>query len=308
MTKALEMAFAFAGSDLPVLLLGETGTGKELFARLVHQLSSRSEGPMVTVNCAGIPESLVESTLFGHKRGAFTGAVRDKKGRLDAADHGTIFFDELGDLPLAAQAKLLRVLQDGIVEPVGSTVPHRVDVRVVAATNQDLRAMVRERHFRKDLYYRLNAGDLHLPPLRERRSDIPSLALHILDGINRTLGQPKRLAPEALIRLQEHNWPGNVRDLENVLVRTAQLCPESVIASDGLQFTQPAEVEGGVNVPLPHEGFSLEGYLDHVRTGAIRRALEIAQGNQSRAGRLLGITPQAVSKFLREQRRNVNRS
>jgi len=211
MQRSLEMGAMLAPSQAPILILGETGTGKELFARYIHKLSGRP-GSFVPVNCAAIPEDLVESLLFGHKKGAFTGAVNDQVGKFDTADKGTLFLDELGELPLPAQAKLLRVLQDGLVEPIGQAKAHKVDVRIVAATNRDLRKLVRQGKFREDLFYRLNVGEIKLPPLRERRSDIPKLALHILDRLNGSLRRPKRLSAEALSRLQSHNWAGNVRE------------------------------------------------------------------------------------------------
>ena len=193
--KALETCALLAPSEVPVLILGETGTGKELFARFIHRLSGRPADRFIPINCGAIPAELVESLLFGHVKGAFTGALRDQAGKFTQADGGTLFLDELGELPLAAQVKLLRVLQDGMVEPLGAGVGRRVDVRLIAATNQDLRRAVREGQFREDLYYRLNVGEIQLPPLRERRSDIPKLALHVLDRLNARLKRPKRLTP-----------------------------------------------------------------------------------------------------------------
>ena len=213
MKSVLETGAMLAPSHSPILIFGETGTGKELFARFIHKLSGRAKQPFVAVNCAAIPEDLVESLLFGHKKGAFSGAITDQTGKFDVADKGTLFLDELGDLPLPAQAKLLRILQDSMVEPIGQVRPHRIDVRTVGATNRDLRKLVRQGKFREDLFYRLNVGEIKLPPLRERRSDIPMLALHILDGLNGSLRRPKRLSVEALSRLQNHSWPGNASAL-----------------------------------------------------------------------------------------------
>ena len=225
MQRALEMGAMLAPSQSPIFILGETGTGKELLARFIHRLSGRPRDIFLAVNCAAIQEDLLESLLFGHKKGAFTGAIRDQIGKFDAADKGTLFLDEIGELSPAAQAKLLRVLQDGLVEPIGQAQPHAVDVRIVGATNRDLRKLIKQGNFREDLFYRLNVGEVKLPPLRDRRSDIPKLALHILDRLNSSLRRPKRLSSEALSRLQSHSWPGNVRDLENVIERATVAIP-----------------------------------------------------------------------------------
>ncbi|MFH1740600.1 MAG: sigma-54 dependent transcriptional regulator, partial [bacterium] len=303
MWHVLDIGALLAPSQAPMLILGETGTGKELFARFVHRLSGRPRETFVVVNCAAMPEDLVESLLFGHKKGAFTGAITDQIGKFDAAEKGTLFLDELGELPLPAQAKLLRVLQDGLVESVGQTKPHKVDVRIVCATNRDLRKLVRQGKFREDLFYRLNAGEIRLPPLRERRSDIPKLALSILDRLNGSLKHPKRLTSEALSRLQSHDWAGNVRDLENVIERSVRLCRQDVLDADDLLITEPITYADPLEaLPNPCEGFSLDGFLSSARKQIILRALETTKGNQSQAARLLGITPQAVHKFLRESK------
>ena len=303
MQRALEMGAMLAPSQAPILIYGETGTGKELFARFIHRLSGRLRETFVAMNCAAMPEDLVESLLFGHKKGAFTGAITDQVGKFDAADKGTLFLDELGELPLQAQAKLLRVLQDNLVEPLGQAKPHKVDVRIVGATNQDLRKLVRQGKFREDLFYRLNVGVIKLPPLRERRSDIVKLALNILDKLNGSLRRPKRLSPEALSRLQSHSWEGNVRDLENVIERSVRLCRRDVLDADDLLITEPVTYADPLDVlPNPYEGFSLEEFLGSARKQMILRALEAANGNQSQAARLLGITPQAVHKFLQQSK------
>lgn len=300
--QALEVAATLANSAAPILVLGETGTGKELFARFIHQLSERPIDQFVPLNCAAIPKDLVESILFGHKRGAFTGAMNDQVGKFDQADGGTLFLDELAELPLPTQAKLLRVLQDGVVEPLGAKKPHKVNVRVIAATNQDVRKAIHQGRFREDLYYRLNVGELKLPSLRDRRSDMPKLALHVLDRVNATLKRPKRLSPDALRRLQQHAWPGNVRDLENVIERSVRLARQEVLEADDLMIGEPiASTDSLDALPEPQEGFSLEGYLTSARKQLLLRALETAKGNQSEAARLLGITPQAVHKFLRKE-------
>lgn len=298
---ALEVGAMLAPAQAPVLVLGETGTGKEMFARFIHKLSGRSQEVFVAVNCAAIPEGLVESLLFGHRKGAFTGAAAEHVGKFDTAHGGTLFLDELGELPLPAQAKLLRVLQDGLVEKIGQAKPHKVDVRVVGATNQDLLKMVRQGKFREDLFYRLNVGEVRLPPLRERRSDIPKLALHTLDRINSSLRRPKRLSTKALSRLQSHDWPGNVRDLENVIERSVLLCRQDVLEADDLLITEPITYEDPLDaLPDPYEGFSLEEFLGSARKQMLLRALETANGNQSQAARLLGISAQAVHKFVQQ--------
>jgi DNA-binding NtrC family response regulator len=306
---ALEIGAALASSVAPILILGETGTGKELFARFVHRLSGRPMDRFVPMNCAAIPEDLVESILFGHKRGSFTGATGDQIGKFDLADRGTLFLDELAELPLPSQAKLLRVLQDGLVEPLGEKKAHKVNVRVIAATNQDLRRAIQRGKFREDLFYRLNVGEIRLPALRERKSDIPKMALHILDRVNATLRKPKRLSPGALARLQSHIWPGNVRDLENVIERSARLARQDVLDADDLMISEPVTyADPLVALPEPRAGFSLDVFLTSARKQLILHALEMAKGNQSEAARLLGLTPQAVHKFLRKSESDFNRS
>jgi len=306
MLKVLDMGAMLASSQAPILITGETGTGKELFARYIHVLSGRPRDTFIAVNCAAIPEDLVESILLGHKKGAFTGAVSDQAGKFDAANKGTLFLDELGELPLPAQAKLLRVLQDGIVEPIGQAKGHAVDVRIVAATNRDLREQIRKGSFREDLYYRLNVGEIKLPSLRERRSDIPKLALHILDRLNGSLKRQSRLTADALSRLQSHNWEGNIRDLENVIERSVRLSRVEVLDASDLLITEPITYADPLDaLPEPYEGFSLYEFLGSARKQIILRALEAANGNQSQAARMLGVTPQAVHKFLNQTKRKL---
>ncbi len=303
--KALEIGATLAPTTSPILILGETGTGKELFARFVHSLSNCATDCFIAVNCAAIPEDLVESLLFGHKKGSFSGAITDQLGKFEIANGGTLFLDELGELPQKAQAKLLRVLQDGLVEPIGSKKPNKTKVRIIAATNSDLRRQVRQGKFRDDLYYRLNVGVIELPPLRDRRDDIPKLALFILDKINNSLRNPKKLSSTALNRLQNHNWPGNIRDLEHAIERSVRLSRVEVLAADDLIITEPVSVSDPLEaLPSPGEGFSLEEFLGSARKQIILRALETAKGNQSEAARLLGITPQAVHKFLQQNGRS----
>jgi len=300
--RALEMGAMLAPSQAAVFLLGETGTGKELFARFIHIMSGRPPKSFVAVNCGAVPEYLAESLLFGHKKGAFTGAVEDQVGKFDAADGGTLFLDELAELSPPVQAKLLRVLQDGMVEPIGRDKPHKVNVRIIGATNRDVREWIRQGKFREDLYYRLSVGEITLPPLRERHSDIPKLALHILDKLNNSLRTPKRFSAAALTKLQSHDWPGNVRDLENVIERSILLCLRGVLDEDDLLITEPVTHADPLDaLPYPCEGFSLDEFLGKARKRIILRALESASGNQSKAARMLGVTPQAVHKFLQQE-------
>ncbi len=244
MAALLERVRRAAPTAGRVLITGENGTGKELVARALHEWSSRRDRPFVKVNCAAVPTELIESELFGHERGAFTSAVRTRKGKFEQADGGTLFLDEVGDMPPAMQAKLLRVLQEGEFERVGGNETIRVDVRVVAATNKDLAAEIRAGRFREDLFYRLNVVPLHVPPLRERPGDIPTLAAHFLEAACREHGRrPKRLAPGALARLAAHPYPGNVRELKNLIERLVILTPgETIEAADvSAALGEPAE-------------------------------------------------------------------
>ncbi len=297
--KAVDAVVALAGSDAPVLILGETGTGKELFAKMVHRLSGRAADRFIALNCAALPKDLAESILFGHKRGAFSGAVNDQLGKFELADGGTLFLDELGELPLESQAKLLRVIEDGIVEPIGVKKGRRVNVRIVAATNVDLRKAVKQKKFRDDLYFRLNVGQVILPPLRARVSDIPKLALSILGRLNETIRQPKRLSIGALKALERHPWPGNVRELGNVIERAILLTKRETIEAEDLDFAREGDDTSG-EYPIPDiaDGFSMESYLAGTRKQLVARALELSDGNKSQAARLLGVTPQAIHKFL----------
>jgi transcriptional regulator with GAF, ATPase, and Fis domain len=234
-----------AATDATVLVLGETGTGKELIARAIHQLSSRCGRAFVKLNCAAIPMDLLESELFGHEKGAFTGAVAQKVGRFELADRGTLFLDEVGDIPLALQPKLLRVLQEQEFERLGGTQTHRVDVRVLAATNRDLEEMVACGRFRADLYYRLNVFPVLVPPLRERREDLPALVAHFVEVSSRKLGKPiERLADEAMATLTAYDWPGNVRELQNLIER-------AVILADGGVLPDPLAATRRPPAPSP---------------------------------------------------------
>jgi transcriptional regulator with AAA-type ATPase domain len=301
MRHAAERAAVAAGSDQPILLLGETGTGKEVFARLIHRLGPRRSRELVPVNCAAIPKELVESHLFGHVKGAFTGATVDTPGKFQRADKGILFLDEIGELPLEAQAKLLRVLQDGHVEPVGSRRAVAVDVAIVAATNRNLAVEVAAGRFREDLYYRLEVIPIILPPLRERRAEIPHLALALLQRINQRRKVPRQLSKEALGRLETHDWPGNVRELSNVLERSVLYARNEVLAPEDLVFGVKTSAGDPLShLPEPAPGFSLEDFLDRVRRHLIQRALAKTSGRQKEAADLLGVSRQAISKFLKE--------
>lgn len=234
----LEQARLVAGTDSTVLILGETGTGKELIARSIHAMGNRAARPFVKVNCAAMPFDLLESELFGHERGAFTGAVSQRPGRFEIAHGGTLFLDEIGDLPLASQPKLLRVLQEGEFERLGSSCTQRVDVRVIAATHRDLRAMARSNEFRSDLYYRLNVFPLMLPPLRERRDDIVPLIWHFIGVFSRRLGKEITSVAEASLQsLMAHDWPGNIRELQNVVERSVILSQNGIFPDPRAQLS-----------------------------------------------------------------------
>jgi DNA-binding NtrC family response regulator len=296
---AAERAGIAAGSDLPVLLCGETGTGKERFAHLIHRMSSRRPQELVAINCAAIPESLAEDYLFGHMKGAFSGANSDKKGMFESADRSTLFLDEIGELTLEVQAKLLRVIQDGVVQRLGSTAPRKVDVRIVAASNRDLRNEVSAGRFREDLYFRLEVVQIKLPALRERRSEIPELAIALLRQINLRRHKPRKLSSAALLRLERYHWPGNVRQLSNVLERSVLYAKaEGLQAEDLLIGEDTPSKDSFTKLPEPAPGFKLEEYLSEVRERLFDKALEACNGNQTEAADRLGVSKQAVSKFV----------
>jgi len=297
-----------APTETTVLLLGESGTGKELFARAIHHLSSRSEQPFVALNCAAIPESLVENELFGHERGAFTGAGNRKIGKIELAQRGTLFLDEIGELPLASQAKLLRVLEERRFERVGGTQPIDVDVRIVVATNRDLSARLHEKLFREDLYFRISAVPLTIPPLRDRGDDLFLLADHFLEKFTREFGKPSlSLDPEARRRLREYSWPGNVRELQNALERAVILADGDEISRE-LILAKPAAVavESAPRNMVP-DSFSWEGSFDdvtaraqlHVERVLLEKALKESRWNKTRAAEKLGITPKTLLAKMR---------
>lgn len=310
MLATMELVEQVAPANATVLVTGESGTGKELIAQAIHQLSSRSNQPLIKVNCAAIPENLLESELFGHEKGAFTGAVNRKAGRFERAEGGSIFLDEIGELPLAMQAKLLRVLQEKEIERVGGMETIKVDVRVITATNRDLEQEVREGRFREDLYYRLKVVPILVPPLRERLDDVPELAVYFVQQYARELGKGNlSISPEAMEFLICYNWPGNVRELQNVMERAVILCRGQSIVPDLLPLEVLASGEPTINrnrgnsaVVLPDEGVELE----EVEKELIRQALEKSGGNQTKAARLLGISRYTLIYRLEKYGINVD--
>ncbi|MBB3103887.1 nif-specific transcriptional activator NifA [Azomonas macrocytogenes] len=274
-----------------VLILGESGTGKELIASAIHYNSPRSHRPLIRLNCAALPETLLESELFGHEKGAFTGAVKQRKGRFEQADGGTLFLDEIGEISPMFQAKLLRVLQEGEFERVGGNQTVRVNVRIVAATNRDLENEVEKGNFREDLYYRLNVMTIRIPPLRERAADIPELAEFLLDKISNQQGRPLTITDSAIRLLMNHRWPGNVRELENCLERSAIMSEDGSITRDVISLTGP-DNEAPPIAPLPEIDLSDEGLDDRERVVA---ALEQAGWVKAKAARLLGMTPRQIA-------------
>ena len=297
--KALHEAFIYSQyDDFHVLLLGETGSGKEHFAQFIHHLGPRAGRPIVTVNCGSIPENLVESQLFGHKKGSFTGAATDHEGKFKSADRGVLFLDEIGELPLPAQAKLLRALDQGEIEPVGSSKPVKVNVRVIAATHRNLREMMQAGTFREDLYQRFGSS-ISIPPLRSRKVDIPLLASHLLGSWNARHEHQKRLAPAAINELIRYPWPGNVRELRRVVQQSAMFASGKVIHPQDLRFETPLRTNPMSALPDPSKGFKVNEFLDEIKLHQIHRAMELSGGVQARAARLLGITPQAINQFLK---------
>ena len=292
MSLVFERMSRIVKTDSAVLVSGESGTGKELVARALHYNGIRRERPFVAVNCSAIPEALLESELFGHVRGAFTGAIKDKPGKFEAANHGTIFLDEIGTLPLHLQAKLLRVLQEHEVERVGSNKTVKLHVRVISATNADLENMVKRGVFREDLYYRLNVIPLHLPPLRERQQDIMHLTAFFLEKQCRLMGRaPCSISKQAFEALERYSWPGNVRELENLIERMIVLTDAAVITLDDVPATIVGEKTSGdvCCVKMPSGGVDLVATISRIEHTLISEALESAGGVKARAAALLGI-------------------
>ncbi|HJZ46302.1 MAG TPA: sigma-54 dependent transcriptional regulator [Roseiflexaceae bacterium] len=288
-----------ATSDASVLISGETGTGKELAANLIHQNSARRNNALIKVNCAALPETLIESELFGHEKGAFTGALAQRKGRFELAHKGTIFLDEVGEITLPVQKKLLRVLQEGEIERVGGTGVVKVDVRVLTATNRDLLEEVKAGNFREDLYYRLNVINIHMPPLRERRADIPVLIEHFLDKYRYKPGAPPtKISEEALELLEKYDWPGNVRQLENEIERAVVLSQGSVITSHNLNLSQhgiPTQIDLATRV---RNREALRAVLAEVERVMLFEALRQSDGDEEEAARRLSLPPEQFKKRL----------
>ena len=302
-TRVLHYCAQVADGDVPVLILGETGTGKEGCARLIHKLSPRADKPFVAINCGGIAESLIDSQLFGHVRGAFTGANKDRPGIFERAHGGTLFLDEVGELPTSVQVKLLRVLQEGEVEPLGDGQVRKVDVRILAATHVNLEQAVQDGSFREDLYYRLHVGRIEMPPLRQRRRDIVPIAQSILCKMNANSSRIRRFSSQALTKLTEMSWPGNIRQLSNVITISAQLCATEVIDVEDLKVDDHRRSSDNVfdAIPDPYHGFLVKDFLDQARVHLYERALDMAGSNQAEAARLLGVSAQSVNKYMRER-------
>ncbi|HTM23801.1 MAG TPA: sigma-54 dependent transcriptional regulator [Vicinamibacterales bacterium] len=298
MRQLLEQVAMAAPTNGRVLIYGENGTGKELVARTIHMRSRRMKGPFIEVNCAAIPEELIESELFGHMKGAFTGAVAVRRGKFELADGGTLFLDEIGDMSLKTQAKVLRALQEQVVEPVGGTGSVKVDVRVLAATNKDLPSEIRAGRFREDLYFRLNVIPIFVPPLRDRDSDIPQLAEHFMAEFAHEYGRrPKRLDPSASVGLRSYRWPGNVRELRNVIERLMIMVPGDAITAADLSFLDPAaaiapDEPGAAPLPL-HEA------RERFERDYILRALATQNGNISRTADALGVERSNLYRKMR---------
>jgi len=291
MRRLMERARQIASAESDVLIEAESGTGKELLARMIHERSRRRTGPLVAVNCAAFPETLLESELFGHARGAFTGAVTARPGKFEAAQGGTLLLDEIGEMPLHLQPKLLRVLQQREVERLGETRPITIDVRVIATTNRSLLDLVRENKFRNDLYYRLAVIPLSIPPLRERREDILPLAEHFLRKYGRPREEVCSLSPELSLRLRLHTWPGNVRELENVIRRGLALCRGQEIGSDALEQVQESPAQGTEMLT----GVSLRA----VERNLLENTLRATNGNRTRAAEMLGVSVRTIRNKVR---------
>jgi two-component system response regulator HydG len=292
--ELLDRVVRVAPTDATVLVTGESGTGKELVARALHTASRRADKPFVPVNCAAITETLLESELFGHARGAFTGATRARRGLFEEASGGTLFIDEIGETAPGSQAKLLRAIQEGEIRRVGESLPVKVNVRVIAATNQNLKAAVAEKRFREDLYYRLNVVPLRIPPLRERREDVPILAQHFLERYAKRTGERKTLSSGAVQKLIEYPWPGNVRELENMIEQAAALAPHAELSDLDIRFELPAAPQG-------HGGAqTLAEAVDAAERRAIEGSLERANGDLGRVARELAISSTTLWRKMKK--------
>ena len=295
MTALVERARKAAASDATVLIQGESGTGKEVLARFIHQNSPRREGPYLAVNCAAIPDNLLESELFGHEKGAFTGADKMKPGKFELAEGGTLVLDEIGDMPLTLQAKILRTLQEGEIDRLGGASPILVNVRVIAITNQDIHKLIRQGSFREDLYYRINVVEFTVPPLRDRPTEIELIAKALLDAINGTLpGAEKQFTPRALQRLLAHPWPGNVRELQNVVQRAAIFSEGERIDEKEIEFASPASSSKTGQTELQT--------IEAMEREMIHKALEKTDNNKTKAAEILGISVRTLRNKLAEYR------
>jgi len=306
MRSVFDMVERIGRTTSTVLITGESGTGKGLIARAIHRSSARAARPFVSINCGALPENLLESELFGHEKGAFTGAVRDKKGLFKEAEGGTLFLDEIGETSLAMQVKLLQVLQERVVRRVGGNVEEPVDVRILCATNKDLARKVAENEFREDFYYRIAVIPMQIPPLRERREDIPALVRHFLRKVTLEQGiEEKKISAEAMRLLEGYPWPGNVRELENLIERTVALEPGTIITTASLPetFLRPAGVPAeALQSPfdLPLESFRLEAYLEWIGKRLMQQALERANGVRKDAARLVGMSERSFRYYAKK--------
>lgn len=301
--------YKLARSQAPVYISGESGSGKEIVARLIHSRGPRASGPFIPVNCGAIPPELMESELFGHLRGSFTGASDDKTGLFQAARGGTLFLDEVADLPLSMQVKLLRAIQEKAVRPIGASAEEATDVRILSATHKDLAAEVAEKRFRSDLYYRINVIGLRVPSLRERRADIPLLADYLLERLSGEAETGPQLSEAALDALTQYDFPGNVRELENILERASTLCSGELIQVEDLRLNQGMEIDpaglngesGGSRAYAVEEAFGdLDAYLENIEREVLTRALELSRWNKTAAAKLLGISFRSLRYRLKK--------
>lgn len=299
--RALHKAFIYSQYDnFHVLLLGETRSGKKYFAQFLHHFGPRAGRPTVTKNCSSIPENLIKSQSFGDKRRSFTGATADREGIFKSADRGGLFLDEIGALPLLAQAKPLQVPDQGEIEPVGSNRPLKINVRVIAATHRNLCEMVAVGPFCEDLYQCFRSS-IAIPPLRSRKVDIPILSSHLLTAWNARHQNQKRLSPDAVNELSRYPWPGNVKELRRVIQQSAMLAPEKAIQVDNLRFEVPIRTAPMSALPDPTEGFKLIDFLDEINRRMIQFSMELCGRMQARAAKLLGLTPQAINQFFKNR-------
>jgi DNA-binding NtrC family response regulator len=299
MQEIFNLARRIAPADVNVLITGETGTGKELMARAIHQMGSRSGGPLVAFSCANLPDTLIEDELFGHEKGAFTGAFLGRQGRIEAANQGSLFLDEVGDLPIGLQPKLLRVLQERSFERLGSNRNIEVDVRLISATNQKLSELVKQGKFREDLYYRLNVVEVHLPPLRERRDDISLLAHHFLQKYARVFKKNViRFSPSVLAAFDQYDWPGNVRELENVIQRAIVLSEGQTLEPSSL----PVAFRGAEPEPVAPQGAatSYEGELRRFKKNLVLRTLQQCGWRKAESARALGVARGYLHRLINQ--------